>query len=79
MNLLTIRVGHRITVSYPKGRTWIVSQNRALKISALKAEGIVGQWRKLESFMFQFFISYLHYYCDLINSLSEQSAENICT
>ena len=47
MTLLTVIVAHRITVSYPKGRTQIVSQNRALKISA----GIMGQWRKLESFI----------------------------
>lgn len=51
MNLLTITVDHKITVSYPNRRTQIVSQNRALKISALKTEGIMGQWRKLKSFM----------------------------
>ena len=48
MNLVTIIVGHRITVSYTKGRIQIVSQNRALKISALKTEGISGEnWRAL--------------------------------
>jgi len=51
MNLLTITVDHRITVSYPNRRTQFVSQNIALKISAFKTEGIMGQWRKLESFM----------------------------
>jgi len=62
MNLLTITVDHKITVSYPNGRTQIVSQNTALKLSALKTEGIMGQWRKLESFV----IHILHFVLTLL-------------
>jgi hypothetical protein len=54
--------GPQNSISYPKGRTHIVSQNRALEIPALKTEGIMGRWRKLESFM----IHTLHFVLTLL-------------
>ena len=36
-------MGHRIMVSYPKGRSQIASENKALKMYAFKTEEIMWQ------------------------------------